>query len=195
MKTQLLPLLTALALLFPSASSAKGLDLQDLKLLPGFRISLYSDGLDLNGPRFMGYSPDGVLYVTLTRSGKVVALPDLDHDGMADNAVTAVSGLDRPHGIAFHKGYAYIAETGSVSRFRVDRKSHRFLEKEVIVPDLPEKGGGHLTRTIAFGPDGKMYVSVGSSCNVCEERNRRRAAILRFDPDGTNPEIHAEGLR
>ncbi len=77
----------------------------------------------------MGFSPDGVLYVTLTRSGKVVALPDSDQDGKADMALTAISGLDRPHGIAFHKGFVYIAETGAVSRFRVDKRSHRILKK------------------------------------------------------------------
>jgi glucose/arabinose dehydrogenase len=63
-----------------------------------------------------------------------------------------------------------------------------------VVPDLP-KGGGHWTRTIAFGPDGKLYVSVGSSCNVCEEADPRRAAILQFNPDGTGGRIFARGIR
>ena len=62
------------------------------------------------------------------------------------------------------------------------------------MPDLP-KGGGHWTRTIAFGPDGKLYVSVGSSCNVCEETDQRRAAILQFNPDGTGGRIFARGIR
>ncbi|HEB02582.1 MAG TPA: sorbosone dehydrogenase family protein [Nitrospirae bacterium] len=197
MKPQLLPLLAALALclLFTSAPSAKGLELQELKLLPGFQISIFSDGLDLKGPRFMAYGPDGVLYVTLTRSGKVVALPDGNDDGVADSVVTVARGLDRPHGIAFYNGYVYIAETGKIIRFKQDRKSLKLVDNDVVVHNLPTKGGGHFTRTIAFGPDGKMYVSVGSSCNVCEEKDSRRSAILRFDPDGSNPEIYAEGLR
>ncbi|KKK99122.1 hypothetical protein LCGC14_2635900, partial [marine sediment metagenome] len=135
------------------------------------------------------------LYVTLTRSGKVVALPDGNDDGVADSVVTVARGLDRPHGIAFYNGYVYIAETGKIIRFKQDRKSLKLVDNDVVVHNLPTKGGGHFTRTIAFGPDGKMYVSVGSSCNVCEEKDSRRSAILRFDPDGSNPEIYAEGLR
>lgn len=133
--------------------------------------------------------------MTLTRAGKVVALPDGNDDGVADSVVTVARGLDRPHGIAFYNGYVYIAETGKIIKFKQDRKSLKLVDNDVVVPDLPTKGDGHFTRTIAFGPDGKMYVSVGSSCNVCEEKDRRRSAILRFDPDGANPEIYAEGLR
>lgn len=61
------------------------------------------------------------------------------------------------------------------------------------MPNLPR--GGHSTRTIAFGPDGMMYVSVGSSCNICDEADERRAAVLRYAPDGTGYERFAVGLR
>jgi len=61
------------------------------------------------------------------------------------------------------------------------------------VPDLPS--GGHNTRTIAFGPDDAMYVSVGSSCNICTETDQRRATVLRFNADGSGGERFAWGLR
>lgn len=175
------------------ASASEESIIKDLSLPEGFTISIYAKGL--KGPRFMAYSPDEVLHVTLTRAGKVVALPDVNNDGISEKAVTIARGLNRPHGIAFYNGYVYIAESGKVIRFRPEMRSLKLKDKEVIVHNLPTKGGGHLTRTIAFGPDGKMYVSVGSSCNVCMEQDKRRSAIVRFNSDGSNPEIYAEGLR
>lgn len=167
--------------------------LEGLSLPPGFSISVYAEGLE--GPRFMAFDPNGNLYVTLTKKGTVVALPDKNRDGRADKTVTAASGLSLPHGIAFYEGRAYVAETGRVSRFMQDPETLAFLDREVVVPVLPTRGGGHFTRTVAFGPDGKMYVSVGSSCNVCVEEKRERASVLRFNPDGSGKEIFAEGLR
>lgn len=162
-----------------------------LKLPPGFTVNVFAEGLD--GPRFMAFGPSGTLYVTLTREGSVMAL--VDGDGEAEKAVVAASGLDRPHGIAFYRGHVYIAETGRVLRFGHDKKTLKFRDMEVVVPTLPTRGGGHFTRTVAFGPDGRMYVSVGSSCNACVEGERERAAVLRFNPDGSGKEIFAEGLR
>jgi len=168
-------------------------DLKSLRLPDGFTMGLFASGLE--GPRFMAFDPSGTLYVTLTRTGDVIALPDGDGDGRADRAVPAAGNLNRPHGIAFSDGYVYVAETDRVVRFRQEPQSLLLREKETAVPELPTKGGGHFTRTVAFGPDGMMYVSVGSSCNACVEEELERAAITRFDPDGGNREIYARGLR
>lgn len=178
----------------PRAHSLHGQDFLDgLQLPDGFEITVFAELL--RGPRFMDESPGKVLHVTLTRAGKVMALPDTDGDGKADKNITVAKGLSNPHGIAFFKGFLYIAETGRILRFRQDPETLKLTDKEVIVKDLPTKGGGHFTRTIVFGPDGKMYVSVGSSCNICIEDDRRRAAVLRYNPDGSGEEIYAEGLR
>ncbi|HEX6970900.1 MAG TPA: sorbosone dehydrogenase family protein [Limnochordia bacterium] len=161
-----------------------------LQLPPGFRIEIFAAGLD--APRMMAFSPQGVLFVTVPGRGRVVALPDRG-DGKG-RAVVFAEGLDRPHGIAFHRGSLYVAETGRILRFE-DRDAD--LEPDgppaVIVDDIPA-GGGHWTRTIAFGPDGKLYVSVGSTCNVCLDAPRR-AAILQYEADGSNGRVFARGLR
>jgi glucose/arabinose dehydrogenase len=163
-----------------------------LNLPEGFRAQLFAAGLA--GPRLMAFDEQGVLHVTLTRAGVVAALPDQDGDGVADRLVTVRSGLDRPHGLAFRDGWLYIAETGRVVRLRGEQGGLERPTQETVVADLPA-GGGHYTRTLGFGPDGGLYVSVGSSCNACQEADARRAAILRFEPDGTGGRIYARGLR
>ena len=148
---------------------------------------------DLGSPRFMAFSPDGVLFATIIRNGEVVALPDKDKNGKSDKKITFLKGLNSPHGIAFYKEYLYIGETNRIVRYKYNGIDSNPSKKEVIIPDLPT--GGHFTRTVAFGPDGKIYVSIGSSCNVCKEKDKRRAAILQFNPDGSDGNLFAKGLR
>ena len=162
-------------------------------LPPGFRIETFASGL--GSARFMAWSPRGDLLVSITRQGKVLALPDRNGDGRVDRVVTVVEDLDLPHGLAFHQGFLYVAETGRVIRYRYHPEQMKVEgPPQVIVPDIP-RGRGHFTRTIAFGPDGKLYLSVGSSCNVCIEQDPRRAAIVRYNPDGSGEELFATGLR
>lgn len=163
-----------------------------IRLPPGFRITTFASGL--GAPRLMAVSPPGDLFVSVPSRGQIVALPDRDGDGKADRAVVYAEGLNRPHGLAFFRGFLYVTETGAVMRIPFRPGDWAGGRPEAVVPDLPP-GGGHWTRTITFGPDGKMYVSVGSSCNVCEERDPRRAAILQFNPDGTGGRIFARGIR
>lgn len=163
-----------------------------VQLPPGFRIGTFASGL--GAPRLLAVSPPGDLFVSVPSRGQVLALPDRDGDGRADRVLVYVGGLNRPHGLAFFRDFLYVAETDAVVRFPYRPGDLAGGKPEVVVRDLPG-GGGHWTRTIAFGPDGKMYVSVGSSCNVCEERDPRRAAILRFNPDGTGGGIFARGIR
>lgn len=159
---------------------------------PGFQVNLFA--MDLGPARFMAVGPAGDVYVTTRENGTVVRLRDLDADGVADESRVYVEGLDHPHGIAIRDDWVFIAETGRVIRVKDDDGDGRADRSEVVVADLPA-GGGHFTRTIGFGPDDGIYVSVGSSCNVCREADDRRAAISRFNPDGSSGRIFASGLR
>jgi glucose/arabinose dehydrogenase len=182
---------TILAVLLAAAGAAPAPD-NRLTLPPGFRIEEFASGF---GPtRFMTVDSAGTLLVSSPGRGRVVALPDRNRDGRADGVVTVADGLDLPHGLAFKDGQLYVAETGRVRRFRYDPAALKASEPVVVVPNLPARGG-HWTRTIAFGPDGRLYVSVGSSCNVCGESDPRRAAITRYDADGPGEHLFATGLR
>ncbi|MGH9788137.1 MAG: PQQ-dependent sugar dehydrogenase, partial [Candidatus Acidiferrales bacterium] len=167
----------------------------------GFRLSVYAEGL--GRARFMWFGPDGTLYVgTNERSGRVWALPDKNRDGRADENIVFADGLYAPHSVVWKDGpetslgagWLYIGEGHQVIRARDTSGDLRADEKEVVVSGLP-RGGNHFTRTVGFGPDGGLYVSVGSSCNACIEDDPRRATILRFNPDGSGMETFARGLR
>jgi glucose/arabinose dehydrogenase len=138
--------------------------------------------------RTLRRGPEGALYAVLSSPGRVVRFPS-GADGSSRDEV--VSGLERPYGLAFHDGWMYVAETHRVVRFA--GPDWGGTPPEVVVPDLPT--GGHWTREIAFGPDGRLYLSVGSSCNVCEEDHPYRAAVWRFRPDGSGAELVARGVR
>ena len=152
----------------------------------GFRIQVFAE--HLGGARGLALDPEGNVLVSVPSKGRLVAVP-------GDAApVIVLSDLDLPHGVAFRRGYLYVAETGRIVRYRYHPATRRALEPTVIVRDLPHSGH-HWTRSIVFGPDDKLYVAIGSSCDVCQERDRRRAAIVRYDADGTGEQIVATGLR
>lgn len=156
---------------------------QSLSVPPGFRIEPVAE--DLRGVRTLEFGPDGSLYAVQSRGGRVVRLDP--SEGFRPEQV--VTGLNRPYGLAFHDGWMYVGETNRIVRFR----GPDYRTPETIVDGIPS--GGHWTREIAFGPDGMLYVSIGSSCNICEERDPRRAAVVRYRPDGSDETIVAEGLR
>ena len=178
-----------LAAAMPGAADAQGGP--KLKVPPGFAIDVFAD--KVGSVRFMAIDPAGTLLVSEPSAGRVLALPDKNGRGKADSVQTVVTGLDQPHGLAFHEGALYVAETSRVQRFAYDPATMKATQPTLLTR-LPA-GGGHWTRTVVFGPDGLMYVSVGSSCNVCRESDKRRAAVLRFNADGSGEQLFASGLR
>jgi glucose/arabinose dehydrogenase len=164
-----------------------------IRVLEGWRIDLFAR---VPNARMLRFSSRGDLLVSVPRRGEVVLLArDGDGDGRSDSSRVLLEGLSRPHGLDFHEGSLYVAETDAVGRIAFDPAAGSVSGPlERVVTGLPAEGN-HWTRTLRFGPDGWMYVSVGSSCNVCAEQDPRRAALLRFRPDGTGAEIHATGLR
>jgi len=159
----------------------------------GFRVELYA--ADLPGARSLRATAAGDLLVALSRRGEIVLLePDADGDGRSDARRVIQAGLEKPHGVELHDGWLYVGETDAVGRVPFDAQARATRGRyERIVRDLPT--GGHWTRTARIGPDGGLYVSIGSSCNVCLEDDPRRAAIVRYAADGSGEEIFATGLR
>lgn len=167
---------------------------QRLQVPAGFSVALWAD--EVPNARMLRFTESGDLLVSQPRRGQVLLLErDADGNGLPDGRRVLLEGLDRPHGMALHDGWLYVAETGAVGRIRFDAATRTTTGTfERIVTGLPA-GGNHWTRTIGVGPDGWLYVSIGSSCNVCVEEDARRAAIVRYRPDGSGEEVYATGLR
>ncbi len=170
----------------PAPAAGQGAD-DALRLPAGFKISVFAEHLP--GVRYLALGPRNVVYASQPGSGLIVRLADANHDGIADSVVTIASGLTGPFGIAFRGDTMYVAEERDVKRFDPGG-----AVPVTIVPKVPG-GNGHSTRTILFGPDGKLYLAVGSSCNLCDERDSLRAAVSQFNPDGSGGRIFAKGLR
>lgn len=163
-----------------------------LQVRPGLTVNLFAAGLDR--PRMLAFSPAGDLYVSLPREGRVVVLPDSDRNGVADRIETFAEDLHLPHGLAFAGTELIVAENSRLLRL-LDRDRNLKAELvEVVSEDLPP-GGGHWTRSVVVGPQGNLFAAAGSSCNVCIEKDPRRAAVLQVAPQGGPAGIFARGLR
>jgi glucose/arabinose dehydrogenase len=165
--------------------------LTQLRLPPGFQASLYASGL--RRPRFATFGPDGTLYVANEGAGQVVALLDPDHTGRATRTVVVASGLNNPNSVTWFQGALYVGTFDRVVRLKLG-PDHVASAQDVVIPNLPT-GGNHVTRTVLFGPDGRLFVSIGSTCNNCVESDPRRAVVMIFGADGSGGRVYARGLR
>lgn len=180
----------------PQSKNTTGLP---LRLPDNFSIITYAKGL--GAPRVMAFAPGGKMIVSIPSQGKVVSLSDTNGDGIAESIQTVVSGLNRPHGIAFrcqdeNTCQIYIGESHQISAFDYDEQNHKAINKKTIA-ELPDRGN-HFTRTLMFLPypaQDRLLVSVGSSCNVCSESDWRRAKILVIDINQPELKIFGSGLR
>ncbi|WP_342304262.1 PQQ-dependent sugar dehydrogenase [Methanolobus sp. ZRKC5] len=179
-----------------------GSGVEGITLPPGFVIDVYADDLGSTLLSFGGPSPgprmmmikDGLLFVSIPNKGLIAVLPDRNGDNVADEVDVFISDLDHPHGIDYYDGWFYIAQESRVIRVRDDDGDLVADEDslEIIIDALPT--GGHYTRTVKIH-EGELYLSVGSSCNVCYESNKMRAAISKSELDGNNLSVFAKGLR
>jgi Raf kinase inhibitor-like YbhB/YbcL family protein len=169
----------------PSAERVGQLQLPD-----GFEIASFAEGLV--NPRMLAVADDGTVYVTQRSVGNVVMLRDEDGDGRADLQEQVASRPDM-HGIAIDGRRMYLTTIKDVYRAEIEEDG-TLGQLERIIDDLPD-AGQHPNRTIAIGPDGKLYISVGSTCNACGEANPESATLLRAEPDGSSRRIFASGLR
>ena len=159
----------------------------------GFSMGIFAT---VEHPRVMKFTAAGDMIVSSLRPGKIFLVRgDKDGDGRSDGQRLLLEGLQAPHGVALRDGYLYVAETGRVTRHAFDAIAGVITgPREIILDELPSDDG-HRTRTIEFGPDGMLYLTVGSSCNVCIEKHPYRAAMLRMAPDGSDARLFATGLR
>lgn len=167
--------------------------LKSIVLPEGFSISIYAD--DVDNARSMALSPSGTVYVGNRGSDKVYALRDTDGDFKVDQKYVLASDLNMPNGVAFKDGDLYVAEVSKLWKFsNIESNLENPPEPTLIYDDYPTDKH-HGWKYIAFGPDGKLYVPVGAPCNICESKIDEYASITRMDPDGSNREVYAKGVR
>ena len=166
-----------------------------LQVPPGFRAEIFAK--HLIHARWMVVVPNGDVFLAEPRGGHVVLLRDSDGDGEADRRWFVVEGLNRPHGLALHGGYLYVADLDAIWRVPY-RPGETKLSEDLVAITAPGALGrpnGHWTRNIVVSPDGKnLYAAIGSASNVKQEA-APRATVQKFDIGGGGQETFATGLR
>jgi glucose/arabinose dehydrogenase len=168
----------------------------------GFQVSVFAD--NLSDPRWMAVAPNGDIFLAeppgdykARGGGKITVLRDSNNDGKADQRFTflpASAGFVYPHGLAFHDGYLYVGDVRGIWRFAyADGQTAAGKPEKVTtkVADLQPKNG-HITRNIAFAPDGGLYLALGSRDNISDYKPG--AQVFKINADGSMSEF-ASGIR
>lgn len=161
----------------------------------GFDVTLFAEGFE--HARWLATAPDGAVFLAESRAGQVTLLRDDDGDGRAEKRSVFAAGFNRPHGLAVHGGYLYVADLDRVWRLPYGAGSVRAVAPPEPVTAAGALGGtgGHWTRNLAFHPDGsRFYVAIGSRGNIAEEA-APRASVQEFSVDGAKARAFASGLR
>lgn len=168
----------------------KGIQLSSLKTAPGCSVSLLAS--DLPKARHMVMGAKGTLFVG-SMAGNVYALT-LD-GGSVKRQRIVVKGLTDPSGVAFKNGTLYVADRTRIVRFNnIEDNLDNPGAPVMVIDGLPDKAR-HDAHAMGFGPDGKLYVAVGSPCNTCEANNDEFGTIVRVNGDGSGKEVVARGIR
>ena len=174
----------------PALVPASAENIAQLKVPNGFGITKFAE--NLGKPRIIVTSPTGNVYYSDREAGKVTLLKDSNADGVADSKTT-VASIPQAHGLTIHNGKLYIAAVREVYVATINADGS--LGSPSLITDKLPDGGQHPNRTLAVGPDGYLYITVGSTCNACPEPNRMNATISRCNLDGSGLTIYAKGLR
>jgi glucose/arabinose dehydrogenase len=164
----------------------------DLKVPSGWKVSVAASGL--GKPRMMYTGPNGELYVTRRDAGDVLLLKDTNKDNKFDELSTVVAEFPGVHGIAVNEGYMYLCNNNKLVRYKMNNDGTLGKQADTIANNLPS-GGQHGNRTMHFGPDKMLYLSVGSTCNDCKEGDKETAAMLQIDTKTGKRKLYASGLR
>ncbi len=174
----------------PAIVSANEQTMSQLKLPPGFKVNMFAS--KVGKPRMLTVSSDGNVYMSDRDAGTVTMLGDANADGVADSK-QVVANIDQAHGLSIHNGKMYIVAIREVYIAGINADGTLGVPV-LLIKNLPD-AGQHPNRTIDFGPDGKMYITIGSTCNSCPEPNALNATIVQANFDGTGMKIYAKGLR
>ena len=168
--------------------------LDNIQLPDGFSIDIYAD--NITNARSMAISPSGTIFVGNRRDDNVFAIRDEDGDNKAEKKWIITNKLkNMPNGVAFYKGDLYVAEVDKLWLFKNIENNLDNPGEPILIYDNYPKDKHHGWKFIAFGPDDKLYVPVGAPCNICESKDEIYASITRMDPDGSNREVFAHGVR
>lgn len=162
----------------------------ELIIPQGYSLNIFAK--NLGKARDIEVLQSGTILVSLPDKGEVVALQDANNDGKSDKQTIIIENLHNPHGLAFRNQKLFIAEENQVVRYNWNAATQKATQDKVLF-DLP-KGGRHTSRTLAFDSKNNLYVSIGSTCDVCNEKNERIGIVIS-DQDGNNPRVFAKGLR
>jgi len=162
----------------------------EFDLPDGFSVEVLVEGVP--NARSMALGERGTLFIGTRRAGKVYAVRDVFSD--RPTVVTIAEGLEFPNGVAFRQGNLFVAESRRILRYpQIESRLDEPGEPEIVDGELPYKGKLHSWRYIAFGPDDKLYVSIGAPGNIVNEPDL--ALLLRMEPDGSSREVFARGVR
>ena len=168
-------------------------DAAQLQVPHGFEIEEYATGFET--PRFMLTAPGGEILVSDSSAGAVYVLVDKNKSFKNPAKKKILEGLDRPYGLAIWKDYLYVGERTSLKRYKYDAKNMTAGQGQEL-DSYKDFTGGHWTRSLLFDSKGeKLYVGLGSGSNVNTGEDPKRAAINRYNPDGSGHEIYASGTR
>ena len=174
-------------------TNIQDIPIDQIDLPEGFEIEVYA--YPVPGARSMDLSPEGILFVGTRKVGAVYAILDEDKDFKADEIITVATGMNNPNGIAFRNGSLYVAEINRVNRYdHIESNLKNPPSPVIIQDDLPDEEH-HGWKYMAFGPDNKLYFQIGAPCNLCYRTDERYASIMRMNPDGSDMEVFAHGVR
>ncbi len=172
------------------------------KVPAGFKVEQFASGLD--HPRIIRTAPNGDFFVAETEPGNIKVFRGIGTNGTAQQMTVFASGLKGPFGVSFYPPganpqWVYVGNADSVVRFPYQNGDLQARGPAEHIADIPD-GRGHTTRNIVFSPDGKrMFVAVGSGSNVDDPdttpAEKNRADVLAFNPDGSQMQVYAYGIR